>query len=160
MTTTNPVHDLASEELASPSTRPSSLRRDSALLLLRVTVGLPLFFHGSQKLFGWFGGGGIPAFASYLDGLGVPLPTVSAYLAALGEVGGSLILLSGWGFWALPPVIFTMLVATATSSRNGYDVQHGGAEYPLTLAVALIALALSGPGSFVAAIARRPRGSR
>ena len=32
---------------------------DSGLLLLRVTIGLLMAAHGSQKLFGWFGGYGL-----------------------------------------------------------------------------------------------------
>jgi putative oxidoreductase len=156
MTTTNPVHDIpASHELVSSRARPPSLRRGGALLLLRVAAGLPLLFHGTQKLFGWFGGDGFSGFAGYLESLGVPFPTASAYLAGASEVGGGLILLTGIGFWVLPPVIFTMLVAAATSARNGYDVGRGGAEYPLTIAVMLVALALTGPGSFVSALARR-----
>jgi len=151
MATTNPVHDLlASDALASKTSRRGSLRRDGALLLLRAAAGVPLLFHGTQKLFGWFGGDGIGGFAGYLASLGVPLPTVSASLAAASEAGGALILLTGIGFRALPPVIFTMLVAAVTSARNGYDVMHGGAEYPLALALVLGVLALLGPGAFVA----------
>lgn len=122
-------------------------RRDGALFLLRAAAGVPLFFHGAQKLFGWFGGSGLSGFSGYLASLGVPFPSLSAFLAAVSEVGGGLILLSGFGFWALAPVIFTMLVAAGTSARNGYDVLHGGAEYPLTLAILVAALALLGPGA-------------
>ena len=32
---------------------------DIGLLLLRLTVGLTLAAHGTQKLFGWFGGPGL-----------------------------------------------------------------------------------------------------
>ena len=34
---------------------------DVGLLILRLTVGLTLAAHGTQKLFGWFGGPGIDA---------------------------------------------------------------------------------------------------
>ena len=37
---------------------------DLALLLLRLVVGLYLFEHGAEKLFGWFGGPGIKKFAT------------------------------------------------------------------------------------------------
>ena len=33
--------------------------RDLGLLMLRVGVGASCFSHGTQKLFGWFGGGGV-----------------------------------------------------------------------------------------------------
>ena len=41
-----------------------------------------------------------------------------------------------------------MLVAIATVHRGGFNAQTGGMEYPLTLGVVLVALALAGPGHF------------
>ena len=40
-------------------------------LLLRVTVGGFFFGHGTQKLFGWFGGYGLDATSQMFDGLGM-----------------------------------------------------------------------------------------
>lgn len=133
----------------------SFTRGDLGLFLLRSAAAIPLFFHGSQKLFGWFDGGGLPEFASYLEKLDVPIPHVAALLAAVSEVGGVAILLSGRGFFALAPVVFTMAVAAATSARNGFDVARGGAEFPLTVGIVLVVLVLTGPGSLVAALPRR-----
>jgi putative oxidoreductase len=133
-------------------------RDDLGLLLLRGVVAAPFFFHGSQKLFGWFGGGGLVEFATYLDGLHVPASLVAAWLAALSELVGAAILVSGRGFLALVPLIFTMAVATAASARNGFDVLRGGAEYPLMLGVVLVFLVLRGPGALVVSIP--PRHSR
>lgn len=125
-------------------------RADLGLLLVRSSLAAAFFFHGTQKLFGWFGGdGGLAGFAAYLAQLGAPLPSVSAALAATSEVAGALVLLTGRGFVALAPLAFTMLVAAATSVRNGYDVTRGGAEYPLTLLALLVALLLTGPGGLV-----------
>jgi len=129
--------------------RPPIGKHDVALLLLRLAAAVPLGFHGTQKLFGWFGGGGLSGFAGYLASLGAPAPTLAALLAAVSEVGGALVLSAGRGFRALPPVVFTMIVATATSTRNGFDVQRGGAEFPLALTVLLLAVALLGPGALV-----------
>lgn len=129
-------------------------RGDLALFLLRSAAAIPLFFHGSQKLFGWFNGGGLSGFASYLGGLDIPIPSLAALLAAVSEVGGAAILLSGRGFRALAPVVFTMAVAAATSARKGFDVAHGGAEFPLTVAIVLVALVLTGPGSLVLPLSR------
>ena len=41
----------------------SSSRVDLGLLALRVGLGVTMAVHGSQKLFGWFGGHGIKATA-------------------------------------------------------------------------------------------------
>jgi putative oxidoreductase len=40
------------------------------LLLLRIVIGGTLFAHGAQKLFGWFGGGGIRGTAQFFGGVG------------------------------------------------------------------------------------------
>ncbi|SRR5712692_1116665 len=42
---------------------------DIALLVLRVVVGLYVAAHGAQKLFGWFGGGGINGTAGFFGGM-------------------------------------------------------------------------------------------
>lgn len=39
---------------------------DLGLLILRVVVGLVLIGHGSQKLFGWFGGPGFKGFTQVM----------------------------------------------------------------------------------------------
>jgi putative oxidoreductase len=48
------------------------------MLFLRVVVGLLLFGHGAQKLFGWFGGHGPRGTAGFFGSLrfrgGPPLP--------------------------------------------------------------------------------------
>jgi putative oxidoreductase len=43
---------------------------DTGLLVLRIVVGLLLVGHGTQKLFGWFGGGGLNGTAWYLRSVG------------------------------------------------------------------------------------------
>lgn len=43
---------------------------DAGLLLLRVLVGGTFSLHGFQKLFGWFGGGGLEATAGWFRSLG------------------------------------------------------------------------------------------
>lgn len=142
------------------ATLPSAARRHAlARMLLRFAAAGPLFFHGSQKLFGWFGGSGIAGFAGYLEALGAPIPTLNAVLAALSEVSGALLLAFGLGGWALAPVAFTMLVAVLASLRNGFDVAHGGVEFPLTVLLVVVASSLltRGPSlPFGSKTARRP----
>ena len=125
-------------------------RADAGLLLARGVVGGVFFYHGAPKLFGWFGSSGLAGFAGYLESLGAPFPMAAAFAAAASEGVGALLLLSGRGFVGLWPLVFTMLVATATQWRNGFDVQRGGAEFPLTMLLMLIALMLTGPGGLVA----------
>lgn len=128
---------------------------DLGLLAIRAMLATVFVYHGSQKLFGLFGGHGIDGFAGYLASLGVPLPEVSAVLAGSAEFFGGLILLAGVAFrWALIPLVITMLVAAFTA-HTGFDITRGGNEYALTLAVVVGALALTGPGRYtLTALAR------
>ena len=130
---------------------------DLGLLLLRAMLGVVFAFHGCQKLFGWFGGYGLTATAGWMEGIGIPLPTLSALLAGLSELGGGLVLLSGLGFTlALPPLVFTMAIAVLVGhAGKGFSNQAGGFEYPLTLLVAVAALWLTGPGKLVLPFGRR-----
>lgn len=126
---------------------------DLGLLLIRLMVGIVFVFHGSQKLFGLFEGPGIEGFAGWLTSLGVPLPTVSAWLAGLAEFVGGLAILTGFGLRLLAlPVVFTMLVACYAVRDKGFA---GGMEFPLTLGFVVAGLGLIGPGRLV--LARKGR---
>jgi len=122
-------------------------RLDAALLMLRVMLGAVFVFHGGQKLFGWFDGNGIMATATYMESIGIPAPMASAVLVGALELFGGIAIATGAGFHtAALPLAFTMIVATF-AAHVGFDASHGGGEYPLTLAVVLTAMALTGPGS-------------
>lgn len=122
---------------------------DLGRLLIRVMIGVVFAYHGAQKLFGWFGGQGISGTAEWMSGIGIPLPTLSAVLAGAAEFAGGLAVLTGLGLrLAAVPLAFTMLVAIATVHRHAFGAQNGGMEYPLTLAVVVVGLALLGPGRF------------
>jgi putative oxidoreductase len=125
------------------------LTLDLGLLAMRVMLAVVFLFHGAQKLFGVFDGPGLEGFAGWLDSLGVPLPAVSAFLAALAEFGGGLALATGVGTRLVGvPLAFTMFVA-AFAAHSGFAAQSGGMEYPLTLAVMVVGLVLTGPGRLV-----------
>ena len=55
---------------------------DLSKLLLRLGAGASFIFHGSQKLFGGYGGSGIERFVTFITTLGIPYPEISAWLAA------------------------------------------------------------------------------
>ena len=114
------------------------------LLLMRIMLAVVFIYHGQSKVFG-----GIDGFTGYLGQMGVPLPAVSAWLASLSELLGGIILLTGIGFrFTLWPVVFTMLVAAFAAHGGTFNVQNGGMEYPLTLAVMVAGLALVGAGDW------------
>jgi putative oxidoreductase len=124
---------------------------DAGLFLVRAILGVVFVFHGAQKLFGAFGGYGIEGTAGFFASIGIPFPTLSVWLAGGTELVGGLLLLLG--LFTLPAgalLAATMLVAALTA-HSGFAAQNGGMEYPLTLAVVSLGLALAGPGAWTVA---------
>ncbi|MEX2671837.1 MAG: DoxX family protein [Phycisphaeraceae bacterium] len=120
---------------------------DLALLLLRLIVGAVFIFHGSQKLFGWFDGPGIEGFAGFLEQMEIPEPMVMAWVTAISEFAGGILVLLGLltRLAAIAPLI-VMIVAIVTVHPDAFAVDKGGMEFALTLATILTALILAGPG--------------
>jgi putative oxidoreductase len=120
---------------------------DAGLFVIRAMLAAVFMFHGSQKLFGWFGGPGLAGTAEFMGKMGIPGPAVSAVLAGSAEFFGGLALLLGVGVRiAVIPMVFTMLVASFHVHGHAFSAQKGGMEYPLTMAVILIGLGLTGAG--------------
>ena len=122
---------------------------DIALLILRLGLGLALFAHGTQKLFGWFGGGGIAGTGAGMESMGFRPGKINALLAGLGEAGGGLLLALGL-FTPLggAAVASTMIVAGSTHTANGFFAGKGGFELPGFFGLTAVALTLSGPGQY------------
>ena len=59
-------------------------------LLARMTIGLLFVGHGTQKLFGWFGGGGLEGTAGFFEQLGFRPGRRYALAAGAAEAGGGL----------------------------------------------------------------------
>jgi putative oxidoreductase len=120
------------------------------LLILRLVVGLTLAAHGAQKLFGWFGGPGMTGWTQAVTKLRIRPAQPWAWVAALSEFGGGLLLALGF----LSPIgslaiAGAMVVAIATVHfPRGFFVTKGGYEFNLTLIAAVTALALTGPGAY------------
>src|ERR1700744_3615054 len=118
-------------------------------LLLRLTVGSLFFGHGTQKLFGWFGGHGLDATAGMFESLGLRPGKRHATAAGIAEAGGGAALLLG----AATPLASSVLIATMITAiyrvhlPNGPWVTDQGYEYNLVLIAAALALAETGPGS-------------
>jgi putative oxidoreductase len=119
------------------------------LLFLRVVVGAVFAAHGTQKLFGWWGGGGLRGTAAWLGSLGFRPPLVMASLVAVSETSGSVFALGLATPFAALAVATTMVVAVgAVHWKNGFFSGTGGYEFNLVLWAAAIAVAATGPGRF------------
>jgi putative oxidoreductase len=132
-------------------------------LVLRGTIGALFVAHGSQKLFGWFGGPGLDGVTGMMDNLGLRPPRRHAWLVGLSETVGGALLTVG----TLTPLASAMLTGTMTTAirkvhaSKGPWVTEGGFEYNAVLIAAMVALAESGPGtpSVDSAMAPRMKGT-
>src|ERR1700727_2557765 len=117
-------------------------------LLLRAAVGGFFIGHGTQKLFGWFGGPGLKAQAEQFDNLGLKPAIVNAAAAGAAEtLGGAGLLLGYRTPLASAGIVSVMLTAiNRVHLKNGPWAHKGGYEYNVVLAAAALALAESGPG--------------
>ena len=128
------------------------------LLLIRCIVGFVMFYHGSQKLFGWFDGGGMDGFIGNVGQMGlVPAawgiqPKYLAYAAAISEFGGGILLMLGFATrFAAVFVAATMAVAAFKVHGHAFALSTKpvpGMEYALTLMIVAIGLVFTGPGAF------------
>ena len=133
------------------------------LLILRLVVGLTMAAHGSQKLFGWFGGYGLQGTGGFLEKLGFFPGRRNALFAGLAELFGGLFLALGFATpVAAMLIVSVMFVAVATVHvKNGYFNSNQGFEYNLTLAVVALSVAIigAGPLSADAALGLRDAGA-
>jgi putative oxidoreductase len=58
-------------------------RAGYGLTVLRIFVGIIFAAHGSQKLFGWFGGGGLAGTAQWMESIGLAPGTLMALCRAV-----------------------------------------------------------------------------
>ena len=119
---------------------------DIGKLILRLTLGILLLFHGIPKLFGGVGG-----IAGMLEGVG--LPSVFAYGVLVGEVLGPILVLIGWYARVGAGLIaINMLVALAlVHSHELFQLSENGAlqlERQYFFLFVAVALAFAGPGRF------------
>lgn len=118
-------------------------------LLLRFVVGGFFIGHGTQKLFGWFGGNGLKGTAEGFDQLGLKPAQAHATAAGAAEAGGGALLVAGLETpLAAAAITATMITAIRTVHlKNGPWASNGGYEYNAVLIAAVLALAETGPGS-------------
>jgi putative oxidoreductase len=121
-----------------------------AFLIVRVILGLSFMAHGSQKLFGWFGGHGITGTGDFFEGLGFRPGKAFAAMAAIGETFGGFLTLLGVG-GALGPVLIVIVMLTAIGSvhyNKGFFISSGGWELNSAYIAAAVAVAFGGNGLY------------
>lgn len=118
------------------------------LLVLRVLVGVTFSLHGFQKLFGWFGGGGLDGTAGWFRSLGFGDGRVAAVMAGASEVAGGL----GLALGLLTPFAAAAMIGSMTTAAfvnnadGGFWSVSKGWELNGYLVVVATAVAITGPG--------------
>jgi putative oxidoreductase len=120
------------------------------MILLRLVVGLALAAHGSQKLFGFFGGGGLAGTRKFFAGLGFRTPLAMAFVAGLSELGGGLLFAFGLltPFAALALTVVMLNAIGTVHWKKGFFNSAGGYEYNLLILATAVAVTVTGPGRF------------
>ena len=123
---------------------PNPTVRSIALLVSRIILGVILVAHGYQKFAEWT----LAATGQAFAGMGIPLPAVSAAVAAIIELVGGILLILG----AFTPIVgvlvfLQMLVAAVlVHISNGIFVADGGWELVGAIGAGALALAAAGAG--------------
>jgi len=125
-------------------TRLSEYIQSIALLLARITVGYGFYEPAIAK---WKD---IGAVSQWFASLGIPFPTLNAYMAASTEIVGVLFLILGLGIRIISiPLIIIMLVAIGTVHfTNGFSAALNGYEIPMYYMIFLLIFLSHGAGKF------------
>jgi putative oxidoreductase len=120
------------------------------LLVGRVVVGLLMAGHGTQKLFGWFGGYGLQKTGEFFGQLGFRPGRAFAAAASLSEITGGLLIALGLLGPIGPTLMVSVMIVAAVTVHwgNGLFATTNGIEVPLLYATAGVGLALTGPGPY------------
>ena len=122
---------------------------------LEFTKDIPLLFMRLVLAYGFWGPAmmkwkNMDGIIDWFSGMGIPFPTVNAYLSASTEVAGSVLLLIGLGTRIISiPLMVVMLVAIFTVHiGHGFEAGANGFEIPLYYLIMLFTLLVYGPGRY------------
>src|SRR6478736_1396784 len=126
---------------------------NTTALIARLALGIVIFPHGAQKLFGWFGGYGFDGTIGFLTGT-VHLPSIIAVLVILIESIAAIFVLAGFltRFAALGIALQFLGVMFMVHWQNGFFMNWTGAqkgegiEYFLFLIALSVILVITGGG--------------
>jgi putative oxidoreductase len=117
-------------------------------LTARLVIGGLFIGHGTQKLFGWFGGPGLEGTEQMMGALEMRPTRANALAAGVSETAGGALLIAG----AATPLAASSLIGTMITAirkvhqPKGPWAAEGGWEYNAVLIAALFALVDAGPG--------------
>jgi len=139
---------------------------DGVLTLLRLVLGIVFFLHGSQKVFGWFGGYGFSGTMHFFTGM-MHIPAPFAFLAIMAEFLGGIGLIVGllarvaaFGIFVNMCVAVMMVHFANGPFMNWAGNQKGeGYEYHLLAIIVAVTIMIRGAGAFSVDHALASKGS-
>ncbi|MGA4636794.1 DoxX family protein [Pseudomonas solani] len=136
--------------MSNPIKRILSTNAGIGITLLRVVTGLTFAAHGSQKLFGLFGGYGLEGTGQWMESIGLAPGYLLALMAGSAEFFGGLALVIGL---LVRPAAASLIVAMVVAIfsvhwASGFFITNGGYEYALILALISGTLLIEGAGRF------------
>jgi putative oxidoreductase len=121
---------------------------DLGRLVVRVTVGSIFVEHGTQKLFGWFGGHGPDGTGQFFESIGLRPGRRNAIAAGIAEAGGGALLALGLATQAAGAAVGGVMVTALRTAVWPEGIKVGTGGYELLLLANAVAIADLGPGSF------------
>lgn len=124
-------------------------------LIIRIMLGIVVFPHGAQKLFGWFGGYGFTdTMAFFTDTIG--LPWIIGFLVIISESIGAIALILGLGTRLIAIGYSFLAIGIIITSHIQYgffmdwfDIQQGeGYEYFILWLGMAFSLVITGSGIY------------
>src|SRR5207244_12017391 len=122
----------------------------TGLLLVRLVFGRVMAAHGSQKIFGWFGGYGLTGTGAFFEQLGFRPGRLFAAAAGWTEFFGGVLLALGLGGPVGPAFIVSVMIVALVSVHlvHGLLAATNGIEVPLLYGAGAAALAFTGSGQY------------
>ena len=120
---------------------------DIGRLLLRLTIGGTFFVHGTQKLFGWFGGQGPDGTGQFFESVGLRPGRRNAIAAGATEVGSGLLVALGVAMPLAAAGLSAVMITALRTAIWNEGIKPATGEHEVLLAAAALALTETGPGA-------------
>jgi putative oxidoreductase len=119
---------------------------DLGRLLLRLTIGTTFFVHGTQKLFGWFGGYGPDGTGQFFESLGLRPGRRNAILAGSTEAGSGVLVALGFATPLAAAGLSAVMITALRTAVWKEGIKPATGEFEALLAAGALALTETGPG--------------
>ncbi len=118
---------------------------NEGILALRVALGAVFMYHGYDKMMK-----GNEMIAGFMGSIGLPFPSLMAYLVTYGElVGGLLLIVGAMTYWVtLMDIVIALVAFFFVHMTKGFSAATGGFEYIMLIGAASFALMTLGAGKY------------